>query len=106
MKAGRLNTFLTPMHLTVTHDPVTGEACRSWVELREIRAERVRYAARHVYNSAELVVGIDAVFHVRIQHPVEDGWRVRERNGETYDVVVEPNTEKQLKLLRCTKVND
>ncbi|WP_303745040.1 phage head closure protein [uncultured Duncaniella sp.] len=106
MKAGRLNTFITPMHLTVTHDAVTGEARRVWEELPEIRAERVKYTARHVYNSAELVVGVDAVFHIRYAHPVRDGWRVRERGGDIYDVVVEPNREKQLKLLRCTKVND
>lgn len=106
MKSGRLNTFLTPMQLTVVTNQQTGETHREWVEMPQIRAERVKFIAREVRKSGEITVSADAVFHIRIQHPVSDGWRVRERDGFLYDVVVEPDKKNQLKLLKCTKVNE
>lgn len=105
MRAGRLNTFLTPQRLAVTVNADTGETLRRWETLPDIRAERVKFNARAVAKRGEVTIDADAVFYIRINHPVEDGWRVRERGGELYDCVVEPNREKGLKLLKCKKVN-
>ncbi len=106
MNAGRLTHFLTPLRLDTVTSAETGEARQVWTEGREMRAERVKFTARAVTRGAENVIAADAVYYVRIQHPVSDGWRVRDRAGTLYDVVVEPNREKGLKLLKCTKAND
>lgn len=106
MKAGRLTSFLTLCRLEVSKNPNTGAILRKWVDVREVRAERVKFIARAVTRGVEGFVEADAVFYVRDQHHVEDGWRVRERNGTVYDVVVEPNREQGYNLLKCTKVND
>jgi head-tail adaptor len=106
MNAGKLSYFLTPLQLENVINPETGEMRQVWVEGKEMRAERVKFVARAAVRGSESVIGADAVYYVRIQHPIDDGWRVRERGGVLYDVVVEPNREKGLKLLKCTKVND
>ena len=106
MNAGRLTSFLIPLELVKETDKVTGEITRRWKEHPEIRAERVKYAAKIVQRGGEMVTKVDAVFYIRIQHKVADGWRVRTRDGAIYDVTVEPNRDKQLKLLTCSKVND
>lgn len=106
MNAGRLSYFLTPMRLETVINPDTGEITRRWTELTEIRAERVKVASKAVTRGNEDFVAVDAVYYIRWNHDVRDGDRIRERGGNTYEVVVEPNREKGLKLLKCTKVND
>lgn len=106
MKAGRLNCFLTPSHLVTATDPESGAVTRRWTDEKEIRAERVKFTAKAVMRGAEGFIQADAVFYVRHRHRIEDGWRVRDRAGMLYDVVVEPDRENDLKLLKCTRVNE
>lgn len=106
MNAGRLSYFLTPMRLETVINPDTGSVSRQWVEQKEIRAERMKFTARAVTRGAEGFFAVDAVYLVRMQHRISDGWRVRDRDGVLYDVTVEPNREKGLKLLKCVKVNE
>lgn len=106
MNAGRLTEFLTPMHLETGVDPASGAIKRDWVEEKEIRAERVKLTTRAVTRGAEGFIEADAVYYVRIQHRIKDGWRVADRYGTLYDVVTEPNREKGLLVLKCTKVNE
>lgn len=106
MKAGRLNYFLTPKRLQTVTNPETGETRREWTEEKEIRAERVKITAKAMMKGPELIQHIDAAFYVRFAHPIADGWRVKDREGIIYDVNVEPNREKGLKLLKCSKIND
>lgn len=106
MKAGRLNYFLTPMELITEHNPDTGETLRYWEAHDEIRAERVKFIARAATRGVESLTVADAIFRIRYRHDVKDGWRVRDREGVKYDVVVEPDRENGMKLLKCTKVND
>lgn len=106
MNAGRLSYFLTPLQLVTRIDPESGSVRRQWVVHREMRAERVKFAAKAVTRGAEGFTAVDAVYLVRMRHEISDGWRVRDREGTLYDVVVEPNREKDFKLLRCTKVNE
>lgn len=106
MTAGRLNYFLTPLRLERSYNPITGETTSHWAEKPEIRAERVKFTAKAVYRGVESLIAADAVYLVRYRHEISDGWRVRDREGTVYNVVVEPNREKDLKLLKCTKVND
>lgn len=106
MEAGRLTYFLTPLRLEVVTNPLTGAVSQRWAEQREIRAERAKITAKAVTRGVEGFVNVDAVYYVRWQHRIEDGWRVRDRDGIIYDVVVEPNREKGLRLLKCTKVNE
>lgn len=106
MEAGPLNTFLKLRRIVVETSPSTGEVTRRWEDVREVRAQRVKFVAKAVTRGSEAFVQADAVFYIRIQHHIEDGWRVIDRSGTEYDVVVEPNREKGLNLLKCTKVND
>ncbi len=106
MKAGRLSYFLTPQKLEVLEDPVTGETKRVWRDQPEIRAERVKFISKAVTRGGESFFDADAVFRIRWTHRIEDGWRVQERGGFLYDVTVEPDRENDMRLLKCTKVND
>lgn len=106
MNAGRLSYFLTPMRLETVTDPASGAITRRWVEQKEIRAERVKLTVRSQMRGVELFNAADAVYYIRHRHRIEDGWRMKDRDGTLYDVVVEPNREKDLKVLKCTKVNE
>lgn len=106
MNAGTLAYFLDCFRLETVTDPVTGETTREWTEAGTVRADRIKLNGRAVMSGRESTVKADAAYYVRIQHHITDGWRVRERGGYLYDVTVEPNRQKGLKLLKCTKVND
>ncbi len=106
MFAGRLTEKLIPSRLVRETDPRTGETRERWEELAPIRAERMKLTARSVLRRRETVTEIDAAYYVRIQHPVSDGWRVLNSDGVKFDVVVEPNRDKMLKILKCTRAND
>lgn len=106
MNAGSLTYRLVAIEYVTTEDPLTGEKISEWIDRFTMRAERIKLTGKAVVRGSESVIEADAAYYVRIQHPIKDGWRVRELGGDLYDVVVEPNREKQLKILKCKKVND
>ena len=106
MIAGALNEKLIPIRPVREINSKTGECTSGWEELPPIRAQRVKLSVREAVRRRETVVEADAAYYVRYQHPIADGWRVLNSDGVKFNVVVEPNRSKMLKILKCTRVND
>ncbi|MDE7402013.1 MAG: head-tail adaptor protein [Muribaculaceae bacterium] len=109
MLAGKLNERLWLYRKMEVDNPNTGVRSVVWPDEpeRSIRAERQKVAYKSVVRGGESFLVADAVYLVRYAHQVRTGDRVRDRStGELFEVVAEPNRDKDLITLKCTLVND
>ncbi|MCM1369833.1 MAG: head-tail adaptor protein [Candidatus Amulumruptor caecigallinarius] len=106
MNAGGLRGMLIPLELQSFKNPMTGETIEEWVEHPPMRAQRIKIVGKAVVSGKESVIEQNTAYYVRLKHPISSGWRVKDKDGILYDVIVEPNDEKQLKVLECKKVNE
>ena len=84
----------------------SGAAAVAWREVGYCSAERVKLTGRRMLSAGEIVTDCDAMWRVRIEVPVKEGWRFEDSEGNLWEVTLpEPNIELELVTLKCVKVN-
>jgi len=112
MIAGRLKYKLMMIQPVSDTDGFGAEGPTRWAERGVIRADRVSLAGSEKRAAGEFFAEYKSVWNVRAQHPVAEGWRVREYGttdtpaGMLWLVTnVEPNRHKGYKTLICRRAN-
>ena len=103
--AGRFKYRLILMKPQVTQTP-TGASRLTYVQTKEVWAERLRFTGRRSIEAGEEFADYTAEYNIYIAHQCDDGWRVQEIGGHLYDVVTtDPNRDRGIVTLKCQRVN-
>lgn len=106
MIAGRMKyrlTILEPQTVRNTY----GEETTDYVATRTVHAERVKHSGKRSEEVNEHFPDYNVEFNIRDVHPVAENWRVQQLGGYLYTVTaIEPNLDKGMKTLICTRVNE
>lgn len=105
MRAGQLKYKLRLLRPTTTTNDF-GEENITYEEFRTIWAERAKYSGRNSEELAEHFADASVNWIIRDAHPVQEHWRVEQLGGYLYTVeAVEPNLNKGMKTLICSRIN-
>ncbi len=106
MKAGRMKYRLKVERPEIVIDEFKAETTR-WIPGKTIWAERVRNVGRRREEAGELFPDHSVEYNVRIQHDVQENWRVEEIGGHRYVVVATvPNADRGMLTLVCERLNE
>lgn len=105
MRAGQMKYKLHLLRPVVQVNTY-GEQETTYASYRTIWAERVKWAGARSEEVAEHFADQTVQYRIRDAHPVKENWRVTQLGGYTYTVVaIEPNLNKGMLTLTCTRVN-
>lgn len=76
-------------------------------ETKTVHAERRKLTGNYREELGEMFPDYTAEFNIRIEHRVDEKWRVEERGGHLYTVCnIIPDRRKGMQTLRCERVNE
>ena len=108
MKAGKMDERLWQLKPVIRKNE-TGEKVPVFIRQGTcpIWAERVKYIGSMNNEAREYSPRYSADFNVRIEHPVTDGWRVEDSEGNIYMVRTHTDYRRQgFKTLHCERPNE
>lgn len=83
-----------------------GSERTEWEETNTVHAERVSVRGSRSNEVGELFPDYSVSYNIRIQHEIEENWRVEEVKGYLYSVTnIIYNQSKGYKTLICERVN-
>ena len=91
--------------VTTTND--FGERVTSYEAAGSCRAELVKHTGKRSEEVSEHFPDYSAEFNIARPVVVEENWRAQHMGGHLYTVTnIIPNLEKNMKTLRCERVNE
>lgn len=94
------------MRPTITTDKFGAEKT-TYEETRTVHAERVKTSPSRSEEVGEHFPDYRAEFNIRVQHPIDENWRVEQLGGHLYTVTnIVVNIDRGMQTLTCERVNE